>query len=167
MDTGVRPFAYWMVTMSISERLEQLGVTLPSVARPVGSYIPAIRTGNLVLTSGQLPISDGQLQAAGKVPADISLEPAQQAARLAAINALAAVAALVGGVNRIQRIIRVAVFVNSSPGFSDQPKVANGASDFFVEVFGDNGRHVRAAVGANELPLNTAVELELVAEVDG
>ena len=151
--------------MSASERLAKMQVTLPSVAAPVGSYVPAIRIGSLVLTSGQLPFRDGELTCKGHVPAEVSVERAHEGARHAALNALAAAAQAAGGMDRIARIVRVAVFVASSPGFSDQPKVANGASDFLVEVFGEAGRHVRAAVGAAELPLGAAVEVELTVEV--
>jgi enamine deaminase RidA (YjgF/YER057c/UK114 family) len=151
--------------MSVSERLAQMGVTLPSIAAPVGSYVPAIKIGSLVMTSGQLPFRGGELTCKGKVPADVSLEEAQEGARYAALNALAAAAQAAGGIDRIVRVVRVAVFVGSSPGFSDQPKVANGASDFLVEVFGDAGRHARAAVGAAELPLGAPVEVELMVEI--
>ncbi|MCH8964038.1 MAG: RidA family protein [Planctomycetes bacterium] len=152
--------------MSITARLRELNVILPQVAPPVGSYVPAKLVGELVLTSGQLPLLDGELTAAGKVPEDVSLADAQEAAKTAAINALAAAASVFDGdIDRLAGIVRLAVFVNSSPGFTDQAKVANGASDFLVALFGDSGRHVRAAVGVAELPLNAAVELELVARV--
>ena len=152
--------------MSIAARLRELNVILPQVAPPVGSYVPAKQVGELVLTSGQLPLVNGELTAAGKVPEEVSLADAQEAAKTAAINALAAAASVFGGdIDRLEGIVRVAVFVNSSPGFTDQAKVANGASDFLVGLFGDSGRHVRAAVGVAELPLNAAVELELVARV--
>ncbi len=149
--------------MSIAARLRELGVTLPDLAAPVGSYVPATRAGDLIITSGQLPMVEGELVARGKVPADVPLAEAQQAAKVAAINALAAVVSVVGDIERIERIVRVGVYVNSSAGFTDQAKVANGASDFLVALLGDQGRHVRAAVGVSELPLNAAVELELAA----
>ena len=151
--------------MSIATRLEELGVKLPQIAAPVGSYVPATLVGSVVLTSGQLPMVNGELIAAGKVPDEVSLADAAQAARVAVINALAAAVSVVGDIERIAGIVRLAVFVNSSPGFTDQAKVANGASDFLVELFGDSGRHVRAAVGVSELPLNAAVELELTARL--
>ncbi|MFH1417466.1 MAG: RidA family protein [Planctomycetota bacterium] len=150
-----------------SRRLAELNITLPPVTPPVGSYIPGIRTGNLVLVSGQLPIVSGKLTTAGKVGADVSIEAAVEAARLAGLNALAIAADTAGGIDCIARIVRLAVFVNSAPGFTEQPKVANGASDLMVEIFGESGKHVRAAVGVNELPLNTAVEVELMAETRG
>ncbi len=151
--------------MTAADNLQALGITLPSVAAPVGSYIPATRSGSLILTSGQLPTRDGQLTCAGKVGRDVTLEDAADAASLAVVNAIAAAASVAGGIDNIKRIVRLAVFVNSAPGFTDQPKVANGASDLLVRIFGDPGRHVRAAVGVNELPLNAPVELELIAEM--
>lgn len=151
--------------MSIAERLKQLGITITDVVPPVGSYVPAVQIGDLVLTSGQLPMVGGELFAKGKVPVDVPLERAREAARMAMINALGAVCSVIGDLQRVERVVRVAVFVNSSPGFFDQPKVANGASDLLVEIFGENGRHVRAAVGAAELPLNAAVEVELAVKV--
>lgn len=150
--------------MTPSQRLAELKIVLPPVAAPVGSYIPGIRTGNLVLVSGQLPFVEGKLTATGKVGRDLTLEQAQAAARQAGLNALAIAAHTAGGIDNIRRIVRLAVFVNSAPGFFDQPKVANGASDLMTEIFGDAGLHVRAAVGAAELPLNAAVEVELMAE---
>lgn len=157
--------------MSHSQRLRSLGLTLPEVAVPVGSYVPALRVGNLVLTSGQLPTREGRLVYAGKVPVDVSTEAAGDAARLAALNAVAAVASAVDGadgidrIDRIERVVRVCVYVNSAAGFTEQPKVANGASDLLAQIFGDAGRHVRSAVGVSDLPLNAAVELELIAKV--
>ena len=150
--------------MTPSERLAELKLALPEVAAPVGSYVPATRSASLVLTSGQLPVRDGKVVYPGKVPADVSVEDAADGAAIAILNALAAAAQTAGGLDAITRVIRVAVFVNSSPGFTEQPKVANGASDLLVKIFGDDGRHVRAAVGVAELPLNTAVEAELVVE---
>ncbi|HUU85246.1 MAG TPA: RidA family protein [Phycisphaerae bacterium] len=151
--------------MSHSERLAALNLTLPPVAVPVGSYVPALQSGREVLTSGQLPMRDGQLTCTGKVGTDVSLEEAAAGAELAVLNALAAVASVVGGIDRIERIVRVCVFVNSAAGFTDQPKVANGASNLLAKIFGDAGKHVRSAVGVAELPLGAAVELELVARV--
>lgn len=150
--------------MTPAENLKALGLTLPQVAQPVGSYVPATRTGALVMTSGQLPMRDGQLTCAGKVGGDVTLEQAAEAAELAVLNALAAAASVTGGLDGIKRIVRLAVFVNSAPGFTEQAKVANGGSDFLVKIFGEPGKHVRAAVGTAELPLNAAVELELTVE---
>jgi enamine deaminase RidA (YjgF/YER057c/UK114 family) len=148
-----------------SDKLAQLGITLPPVTAPIGSYVPGIRTGSLILVSGQLPFKEGKLTATGKVGAEVPVEQAVQAARQAGLNALAIAAHTVGGIDRIARIVRLAVFVNSAPGFSEHPTVANGASDLMVEIFGESGKHVRAAVGASELPRNAAVEVELMAEI--
>ena len=147
-------------------RLKELGITLPPAPAPVGSYVPFVRVGDLVFTSGQLPIREGKLTATGKVgTAGLSIDQAAEAAKVAVLNALAQVAAAAGGLANVTRIVRIGVFVNSADGFIDQPKVANGASDLLVAVFGDAGRHARSAVGVNELPLNAAVEIELIAQV--
>jgi len=149
------------------ENLAQLGLSLPPAPPPVGSYLPALRVGDLVYTSGQLPIRDGKLIAVGKVGGGgiASMAQAVDGARAATLNALAQVSAVVGGLDNILRIVRVGVFVNSAPGFTEQPKVANAASDLLVTIFGEAGRHVRAAVGASELPLDASVEIELLAQV--
>jgi len=151
--------------MSIEGKLSELGLALPAAPKPVGSYVPAVRTGNLVFTAGQLPGKDGKLPAEGKVPGECSLEAAQAGARQAALNALAAIKAEVGSLDAITRIVRVNCFVNSSAGFTDQAKVANGASDMLKDVFDEIGLHTRCAIGAAELPLNAAVELDLIVEV--
>lgn len=151
--------------MKTSDKLKELGIMLPPPPRPVGSYVAGLKTGNLVFVSGQIPLENGVMTLAGKVGKDVSLEDAQAAARRCALAGLSIAADVAGSVDNIRRIVRLAVFVNSAAGFTDQPKVANGASDAMVEIFGENGRHVRAAVGASELPLNAAVEVELVAEV--
>ena len=150
--------------MTPSERLAELNLTLPAVAAPVGSYIPANRSGRLVFTSGQVPFRDGKVVYSGKVPEDVSVEGAADGAAIAVLNGVAAAAQAAGRLDAISRVVRVGVFVNSSPGFTDQPKVANGASDLLVKIFGDAGRHARAAVGVAELPLNAAVEVELTVE---
>jgi enamine deaminase RidA (YjgF/YER057c/UK114 family) len=151
--------------MKPSDRLTELNLVLPNVAAPVGSYVPANRSGQQILTSGQLPFRDGKVLHCGKVPDDVSPEDAADGAGVAVLNALAACAQVAGGVDAIQRVVRLCVYVNSSPGFTAQPSVANGASDLLVKIFGDAGRHARSAVGAAELPLNAALELELVVEV--
>lgn len=144
-----------------SQRLAELGITLPPVAAPVGSYVPALRLGGTVQTSGQIPFtSDGLIT--GLVGADLDTAGAQTAARTAALNALAAAAAVAGGVDAIAGIHKVTVFVASAPGFTEQATVANGASDMLAEIFGDEGRHIRSAVGVAVLPKNAAVEVELV-----
>ncbi|MBL1073599.1 RidA family protein [Nocardia sp. 2] len=144
--------------------LEKLGLELPGVAAPVAAYIPAVRTGNLVYTSGQLPFVNGQLTVTGKVGAEVTTEQAAEAAQLCALNALAAVHDLVG-LDNVVRIVKVVGFVASAPGYTDQPLAINGASNFLGEVFGDAGVHARSAVGVSELPKNTPVEVELIAEV--
>ena len=151
--------------MSIETRLTELGIDLPSPAKPVGAYVAAVRTGDLVFTAGQLPLTDGELIATGKVPSDVDIAAAQAGARQAALNALAAIKAEVGSLDAVRRIVRVNCFVNSDAGFTDQAKVANGASDVLKEIFGDVGVHTRCAIGAAELPLNAAVELDLIVEV--
>ena len=151
--------------MPPSERLAKLNLELPTVAVPVGSYVPAIRSGQQIITSGQLPFREGKVVCTGKVPGNVSIEKAAEGAALAALNALAAAAQTAGGIDKIARVIRLGVFVNSGPGFAEQPKVANGASDLLADIFGDTGRHARAAVGVAELPLNAAVELELIVEL--
>lgn len=150
-----------------SARLSELGLELPPVATPVASYVPAVYSSGLVMTSGQLPTRDGRLVATGKVGAEVSQEAAVDAARTAALNALSAASALVGGVDRIGRVVRVTVFVASAPDFTAQPQVANGASDLLAEVFGSAGAHARSAVGVSVLPLDAPVEVELVVEPVG
>jgi len=150
--------------MTIEARLKELGLELPAAATPIGAYVPAVQSGRLVFTAGQLPSKDGKLIATGKVPTEVPLEQAQAAARQAALNALAAAKSLLGSLEEVARVVRVNVFVNSAEGFSDQPKVANGASELLTEIFGDRGRHTRCAVGAAELPLNAPVELDMVLE---
>ncbi len=147
------------------ERIQQLAIELPAVAKAVGVYAPAMRIGQFVVTSGQIPTKDGRLTATGKVPGGASLEAAQAAARQAVLNALAAVREQIGSLDEITQIVRLNVFVNSAAGFSDQAAVADGASELLLEVFGEVGRHTRCAVGAAELPLNAPVELDLIVEV--
>jgi len=153
--------------MSVKETLAALGVALPVPPKPLAAYLPAVQVGNLVYSSGQLPLVDGVLMSGGrgKVGLAVTKESAKQAARQCAINALAAMAACVGDVEKIERIIKLTVFVASERGFSEQPFVANGASEFFQEVFGENGRHARSAVGVAELPLFASVEVEVIASV--
>ncbi len=145
-------------------RLAELGLSLPAVVPPVAVYVPAVQTGNLVYTSGQLPMVDGELAAIGKVGAQVTAEQAKELARTCALNALAAIDALVG-IDRVVRVVKVVGFVASMPEFAGQPGVINGASELLGEVFGDNGRHARSAVGVAVLPLDAPVEVELVVEV--
>lgn len=150
--------------MGVKDTLADLGYELPAVVPPVASYVPAVRSGNHVYTSGQLPMVDGTLVAVGKVGAEVSAEDATAAARTCALNALAAVDALVG-IDNVVRIVKVVGFVASAPGFTGQPGVINGASNFLGEVFGDAGIHARSAVGVAELPLGAPVEVEMIVEV--
>jgi enamine deaminase RidA (YjgF/YER057c/UK114 family) len=149
-----------------SERLRELGITLPPVSAPAGSYVPAKRAGDLVFTAGQVPMVDGRIAATGKVGAEISTEEAQRLARTCALSALAAVDALVG-IDSVAHVVKVVGFVASAPGFTDQPEVVNGASDVLAEVFGEAGQHARSAVGVAELPRGVPVEVELVVAVAG
>ena len=147
-------------------RLAELGLELPIAPKPVAAYIPAVRTGNLVYVSGQVPFREGKLMATGSVPSAVSVEDAREAALQCALNALAALGSVIAGdFDRVVRIVRLGVFVASDAGFVDQPKVANGASELLVDLFGDAGRHARAAVGSIALPLGATVEVELLAEV--
>ena len=148
-----------------AERLAALGLTLPPVAAPQAAYVPAVRTGNYVYVSGQLPLVDGKLQASGKVGDSVSAADAAGLARICALNAIAAAASMAGGVDAITRIVKVTGFVASVPSFTGQPQVINGASELLIEIFGEAGRHARSAVGLAVLPLDSPVEVELIAEV--
>jgi enamine deaminase RidA (YjgF/YER057c/UK114 family) len=150
-----------------SERLASLGLALPPVPTPAAAYVPAVRTGRYVYTAGQLPFVDGKLPATGKVGGAVTAEDAAGYARTAALNALAAAASVAGGLDNIVRIVKVTGFVASEPEFTGQPVVINGASELLLEVFGDAGKHARSAVGMAVLPLDTPVEVELIAEVAG
>ncbi|HLC24579.1 MAG TPA: RidA family protein [Nitrosopumilaceae archaeon] len=149
----------------IEEKLCTLGITLPNPPKPAGSYIPVVRTGNLVFVSGQIPISDGKVLYSGKVTKDLSIEDAQKAARLCIINALAQLKSEFGNLDKISKIVRISGFVNSPPEFTEQPKVINGASDLLFEIFEKKGQHARIAVGVSSLPLNSAVEIDLIVEL--
>ena len=147
------------------EKLAEMGITIQSPPVPLAAYVPSLKVGDFVFTSGQLPIVDGVLKYTGKVSADISLEEAQDAAKICAINCLNAVKSVAGDLDNIEQIVKVTAFVNSPAGFTDQPKVANGASEFLQNVFDEVGKHTRAAVGVNELPLNAAVEIEMIVKL--
>ena len=149
----------------IEEKMKELGYTLPETAKPLAAYIPAIKAGDYVYTSGQVPIVGGELKYEGKIGADLTLEEGQKAAVICALNALSAIKGILGDLNKIEQIIKLTVFVNSANGFTDQPKVANGASEFLGNVFGDAGIHTRSAVGVSELPINSAVEIEMIVKV--
>lgn len=150
--------------MTASARLKELGIELPEVAKPLASYVPAVRSGNLVYTSGQLPMQAGKLAATGKLGDDVTPEQGKALARICTLNALAAVDSLVG-IDAVTQVVKVVGFVASAPGFTGQPDVVNGASHLLAEVFADHGSHARSAVGVAELPLDSPVEVELVVEV--
>jgi enamine deaminase RidA (YjgF/YER057c/UK114 family) len=147
-------------------RLAEMGIEFPDAPAPVGDYIPVVRYGNMVVTSGQLPMQDGTLTAVGKVGLDMTVEEGAAAARVAALNCLAQIRTCVASLDEVTQIIRVEGFVNSADGFHAQPQVLNGASNLLADVFGDAGRHTRIAVGVNELPLNAAVEVVVWAQVE-
>jgi len=149
----------------IEERLAELGIILPPAPQPVASYIPVKVVGDLAWVAAQIPMQDGAVTVAGKVGGEVTIDDANAAARRCALQALAALRAALGTLDRVKGIVKLDVFVASAPGFTDHPKVANGASDLLVEVFGDEGRHARAAVGVPELPLGAAVEVALLVQV--
>ena len=151
--------------MSVQSKLAELGLTLPVVAAPVAAYVPAVRTGNLVFTAGQLPIVDGKVVITGKVGAEVTPEQAKEMAQICALNALAAIS-LIADVDQIERVVRVGGFVNGIPGFVAIPAVINGASELLIKLFGEvNGKHARTAIGVAELPLNAPVEVEMVVQL--
>jgi enamine deaminase RidA (YjgF/YER057c/UK114 family) len=147
------------------DRLAELGLVVPAVARPVASYVPAVRSGGHVFTSGQLPMRSGELMVTGKVGGEVSEEEALECAQQCALNAIAAVKAEIGDLGLVRRVVKVVAFVASTPDFTGQPRVANGASELFGKVFGDAGVHARSAVGVPVLPLDSPVEVEVVVEV--
>lgn len=149
---------------AIEARLTELGIELPAVATPAGAYVPAIVTGNLVYTAGQLPFVDGVLPETGKLGATVDPDVAKGYARTAALNALAAVAGAIGSLDRVTRVVKVVGFVASDPSFTGQPGVINGASELLGEIFGEAGKHARSAVGVAVLPLDSPVEVELIVE---
>jgi enamine deaminase RidA (YjgF/YER057c/UK114 family) len=152
-------------TMSFDTKLKGLGIALPQAPKPVANYVPVVRVGDLLFLSGVLPSRDGQLIMTGKLGADLSVEQGVQAAKMAALNALAIVKGEVGSLDRVKRIVKMVGHIASAPGFTDQPQVLNGASDLFVQIFGEAGRHARVAVGAAELPRRAPVEIELIVHV--
>ncbi len=151
--------------MSVKEKISSLGLSLPTAAAPVAAYVPAVKSGNLVFTAGQLPVVDGKLLKEGKVGRDLTAEDAKELAQICALNALAAIS-LVADLDQIERVVRVGGFVNCAPGFIAIPGVINGASEFLIKIFGDvNGKHARTAVGVAELPLNAPVEVEVIVQL--
>jgi enamine deaminase RidA (YjgF/YER057c/UK114 family) len=151
--------------MSPEDKLKELGIELPEAPTPLGSYVPVLRTGNLVFLSGILPLRQGTLSRLGKVGKDISLDEAKEEARIATINALSVLKAHIGSLDNVKRCVKITGYVASEPDFTEQPKVLNAASDLLFEIFGERGRHVRAAVGVNVLPLNAPLEIEFIFEV--
>lgn len=151
--------------MSVDERLKEIGITLPEAPKPLGAYLPCVQTGSLVFLSGNLPLKDGKLLYAGKLGDTVSLEEAQTACRQTVINALSVLRSHIGDLDRITRCVKLNGFIASSDVFTDQPKVLNAASDLLFEIFGEKGRHARAAIGVNVLPLNSPVEIDFIFEV--
>jgi enamine deaminase RidA (YjgF/YER057c/UK114 family) len=153
--------------MSAEARIKQLGITLPQPSKPVGNYLPGVRVGSLLFLSGHGPVrTDGQPMVRGKVGRDLSAEDGYKAAREVGINLLGSARTLLGSLDKVRRIVKVLGMVNSAEGFGEQPKVINGFSDLMIEVFGENGRHARSAVGMAELPMGIPVEIEMILEVD-
>jgi enamine deaminase RidA (YjgF/YER057c/UK114 family) len=148
----------------IDDRLEQLGISLPAPRAPMANYVPARRVGNLIYTAGQVS-GTAEREIKGKLGAELSVDQGREAARMCALNCLAALLTVVDSLDSVKQLVRVGAFINSAAGFNQQPAVANGASDLFVEVFGDAGRHARTAIGVNELPVGFAVEVDMVVEV--
>ncbi len=151
---------------SIDNRLAELGIVLPDVATPVANYLPYVRSGNLIFTAGQLPMKDGRLMLTGLLGDGVTIEQGNACARQCAINILAIARAVTGDLGKVKRVVKLVGFVAGGAHFTDQPKVVNGASDLFVEVFGEAGRHARSAVGVSALPLNAPVEVEAVIEIE-
>ncbi len=149
----------------IEEKIAELGYEVPEAPKPLAAYIPATKVDNLVFTAGQLPMVDGKLIAEGKLGAKVSNELGTKAAEICTLNCLSVIKSEIGSLDNIEQIVKVTVFVNSADGYTAQPQVANGASEFLVNVFGDAGKHVRSAVGVNELPINAPVEIEMIVKV--
>ncbi len=146
-------------------KIKALGLEIPEAPKPLAAYVPAVKINDLVFTAGQVPIKDGKLMYEGKVPTDITPEEAQKAAEICAINCLSAVKSVIGNLDKIEKIVKLTVFVASAEGFVSQPQVANGASELMVKIFGEAGKHARSAVGVGELPLNSPVEIEMIAKI--
>ena len=149
----------------IEEKIKELGLEIPNAPKPVASYIPAIQVGDLVMTAGQIPFLNGEVKYKGQVDKELTEAEGIEAAQLCALNCLSVIKDVIGDLNKIERVVKLTVFVSGVDGAGNQPKVANGASDFIVKVFGENGKHVRAAVGVNGLPLNVPVEIEMIVKI--
>lgn len=152
--------------MSVEDKLKEMGIELPTPPAPVAAYVPVVQTGNLCFISGQLPMKDGRIMATGAVPSPCTMETAVEGARLTAINIIAQLKAHLGSLDRVKRVVRINGYVQSANGFFKQPDVLNGASEFIAEVFGDAGRHTRIAIGVYELPLNAAMQIDAIVEVE-
>lgn len=151
--------------MSYEKKLADMGINLPPAPNPLAAYVPAVKAGGYVYTSGQIPLVNGQLEYKGKLGAEVSVDQGYQAARVCALNCLSVIKAQIGSLDNIEKIVKVVGFVNSAPGFNQQPQVVNGASELFGEIFGEAGKHARSAVGVNELPIDAAVEVEVIAKI--
>ena len=151
--------------MKVEAKLKELGLLLPEIAKPVAAYVPAVRVANTVYTSGQIPLVKGEVKYKGKLGREFSVEDGYEAAKICALNCLAAAKSLIGDLDRIEKVVKVVGFVNSEAGFTDQPKVINGASELLAKAFGPAGEHARSAVGVAELPLGVAVEIEMIFQI--
>jgi enamine deaminase RidA (YjgF/YER057c/UK114 family) len=149
----------------IEKKIKELGFEVPEAAKPLAAYIPAKRIGNLIMTSGQVPLVDGKLKYAGKVGVDLSEEEGQKAAEICALNCLAAIKGIIGNLDNIEEVVKLTVFVNNRDGYTAQPKIANGASELIGKIFGEKGLHARSAVGVSGLPINAPVEIEMIVKV--
>jgi enamine deaminase RidA (YjgF/YER057c/UK114 family) len=149
----------------IEEKIKELGFTVPEAPKPLAAYIPALAVNNLVMTAGQLPLVNGELKYKGKLGKGLTEEEGQKAAEICLLNCLSVIKSVAGNLDKVERILKLTVFVNSADGFTAQPKVANGASELCVKIFGEEGKHVRSAVGVNELPLGAPVEIEMIAKL--
>jgi len=151
--------------VSFEKKLKEMSISIPEAPKPVAAYVPAVKIDKYVYTAGQIPFVEGKLKYKGKLGKDLSVEEGYEAAKICAINCLSAVKSLIGNLDNIEKIVKVTGFVNSAPGFNEQPKVVNGASEFLGEVFGEKGAHARSAVGVNELPLDAPVEIEMIVKI--
>jgi len=151
--------------MKIEQKIENLGYRIPEVSKPLGEHIPAVRVGNLLFVGGKIPLFDGQLKYKGKVGKDLGIEEGYEAAKICALNLLSVIKAELGDLDKVKRIVKITGYINSASGFTEQPKVLNGASELLLEVFGDKGRHARAAIGVSGLALDAPLEVEVIVEV--
>lgn len=165
LDNLSKIFSVYHGEFMVEEKIKELGFEIPEVAKPLAAYIPAKKVGNLVMTSGQVPLVKGVLKYTGKVGDDLSEEDGQKAAEICALNCLAAIKGIIGDLDKIEEILKLTVFVNNKEGFTAQPKIANGASELIGKIFGDKGLHARSAVGVSGLPINAPVEIEMIVSI--